>query len=86
MQIKEARRLGNTYVAIDDIVSITVGYTHNEVYQKLNSKRAIVGRVHAFYNDNLSLDTSERYKSDGVTIQYTDITGIEIIKPEAANA
>ena len=79
-KVLEARRMPNgTYIAIGDIVTVSLGYAKGE------NNKIFEGRVVRFSSQCIVLDISERFKSSQVDLQYAsimDITRVEE-KPEA---
>jgi hypothetical protein len=79
-KVIEARRMPNgVYIAIGDIVTVSIGYAKGEC------NKIFEGSVARFSSKCIVLDISERFKSSQVELQYASIMNITRVeeKPEA---
>jgi hypothetical protein len=81
--IKDARRMPDgLMVAADDIVTISIGYVHSELYSRLSSK-TFTARIVRFESNVIVLDLSERYQANIIELKYGDINQITLPTKEA---
>lgn len=82
--VKEAKLIGNSFVALNQIVLIRLNYyIGKDKYSKIatyrDRKYFIEGRVKQFSDTFLTLDISTQFLAQSISISYDEIEHIEII-------
>ena len=79
--IKEAKRMGQEYIAVDDMVAVTVNYMGSgSKWDAIGRKNTFLARVECFTENGITFDLSKPFNSRQVTLTYSDISVISHAK------
>lgn len=83
-EVRDAKLIGNNFVAINQIVLVELDYyagrdKHGKQSMCRDGKYFVEGRVVTLTDTFLSLDTSIQFFAQSISISYDEIKNIEII-------